>query len=84
MHIAAAGADHMSWYRVYFLNGQRRICDVAEFRSPSNETALQHGRKLLQNRPYFCGIELWQENRPVFIYPSDHLATEAAVSGAAA
>jgi hypothetical protein len=64
----------MNWYRVYFLNEQRRVCDVAEYRSASDETALQRGLSLLKNRPYFHAFELWHDARPVFVYPCDGFA----------
>ena len=57
----------MAWYRAYFLNGRRRISDVHEFRSESDEQALVEARAMLTKRERFLGIELWQEERPVFL-----------------
>jgi len=59
----------MSWYRAYFLNAQRRISDVAEFASASDEQALDRAQTLLTDRGHFAGVELWQGARPVYLGP---------------
>jgi hypothetical protein len=59
----------MSWYRAYFLNDSRRISDVAEFASASDDSALDQARALLTGRSRFIGFELWQESRPVLLHP---------------
>jgi hypothetical protein len=64
----------MAWYRVYFLNERRRISDVAEIRSPSDEQALDDARALLTRRGTFSAFELWQEARPIFLYPQSQAA----------
>jgi hypothetical protein len=63
----------MAWYRAYFLNNTRRITDVEEFRSPSDEQALKQANLLLCARGIFMAFELWQEARPVFLYPAQEL-----------
>lgn len=59
----------MNWYRAYFVSKERRICEVVEYVSASDETALHHGRHLLTTRPEFAGIEIWQGPRPLLLYP---------------
>jgi hypothetical protein len=59
----------MSWYRAYFLNANRRISDVEEFASVSDEQALDRARALLTNRGPFLGVELWQGARPIYLHP---------------
>ncbi len=59
----------MAWYRVYFLNNKRRISDVEEFASASDEQALDRAQELLNDRRYFMGVELWQGARPIYLYP---------------
>ena len=62
-------AETMSWYRAYFLNDNRRISDVEEFRSPSDEQALIQAQSLLSARGIFLAFELWQDARPILLYP---------------
>ena len=64
----------MAWYRAYFLNNSRRISDVEEFRSASDEQALQQAQSLLSARGIFTAFELWQEARPIFLYPKEQIA----------
>ncbi len=64
----------MSWYRVYFLNDRRRIVDVNEIRSESDERALAQARALITSRGNFSAFELWQEARPIFLYPQHQAA----------
>jgi hypothetical protein len=59
----------MAWYRAYFLNGNRHISDVEEFKSGSDEQALEQARDLLAARHEHYAVELWQEARPVYLYP---------------
>lgn len=61
----------MSWYRAYFLNANRRISDVEEFASASDEQALDRAQALLTNRGNFLGVELWQGARPIYLHPQD-------------
>jgi len=67
----------MAWYRVYFLNQRHRISDVAEFKSVSDEQAMIHAEVLLANRRYFIGVEVWQDARPVSLFPRCQIATAA-------
>jgi hypothetical protein len=64
----------MAWYRAYFLNDCRRIVDVEEFRSASDELALGRAHDLLALRGRFRAFELWQEARPVLLYPQSRPA----------
>ena len=64
----------MAWYRVYFLNNSRRISDVAEIRSSSDQQALDDARALLTRRGDFPAFELWQEARPIFLFPQTQAA----------
>jgi hypothetical protein len=64
----------MAWYRAYFLNRSRRISDVEEFRSASDDQALDEAQCLLTRRANFMGFELWQEARPIVLYPQSQLA----------
>jgi hypothetical protein len=64
----------MAWYRAYFLNGSRRISDVEEFPSPSDDQALGEAQSRLAHRGSFMGVELWQGARPVFLYPQHQVA----------
>ncbi|HEV8015353.1 MAG TPA: hypothetical protein VGP48_07450 [Stellaceae bacterium] len=57
----------MAWYRAYFINRKRRICDVQEFRSDSDEQALTEAHDMLAQRAHLVAVELWQEARPVFL-----------------
>jgi hypothetical protein len=57
----------MSWYRVYFLNANRRISDVEEFASASDALALDRAQALLTDRGHFAGVELWQGARPIYL-----------------
>jgi len=59
----------MDWYRAYFVSKERRICEVVEYVSASDDAALAHGRGLLTARPEFAGIEIWQGTRPLLLYP---------------
>lgn len=59
----------MAWYRAYLLNDRRRIVDVEEFRSESDESALDAARAVLKRRGNFPAFELWQEARPISLYP---------------
>lgn len=59
----------MSWYRAYFLNDRRSIVDVEEFRSASDALALEAAWALLRRRGNFPAFELWQEARPISLYP---------------
>ena len=59
----------MSWYRAYFLNASRRISDVEEFTSASDEQALDRAQALLTDRRHFTGVELWQGARPIYLCP---------------
>jgi hypothetical protein len=61
----------MNWYRAYFVSKERRICEVVEYVSGSDDAALNHGRGLLTTRPEFAGIEIWQGARPLLLYPQD-------------
>ena len=62
----------MNWYRAYFVSKERRICEVVEYASSSDDAALDHGRGLLTTRPEFAGIEIWQGARPLLLYPQNH------------
>ncbi len=64
----------MDWYRAFFVSKQRRICEVVEYLSASDDAALDHGRGLLTARPEFAGIEIWQGARPLLLYPLGHAA----------
>ncbi len=64
----------MNWYRAYFVSKERRIREVAEYISASDDAALNHGRGLLRTRPEFAGIEIWQGTRPVLLYSQGHTA----------
>ena len=59
----------MAWYRAYFLNSKRRISDVEEFKGDSDIDALAQANEMLTTRKGFVAIELWQEARPVLLYP---------------
>jgi hypothetical protein len=59
----------VAWYRVYFLNSRHRIVDVDEYRSDSDDSALGQARALLARRGNFSAFELWQEARPVQLWP---------------
>jgi hypothetical protein len=59
----------MAWYRAYFLNNNRHISDVAEFQSTSDEQAMIDAHALLAKRAYHVAVELWQEARPILLYP---------------
>jgi len=59
----------MSWYRAYFLNANRRISDVEEFVSLSDEQALDRAQALLTDRRHFSAVELWQGARPIYLHP---------------
>jgi hypothetical protein len=59
----------MSWYRAYFLNANRRISDVEEFASLSDEQALDRAQALLTDRRHFKAVELWQGARPIYLHP---------------
>lgn len=59
----------MAWYRAYFLNDKRSISDVEEFKSESDEQALARARVMLAARASFVAVEIWQEARPVSLYP---------------
>jgi len=61
----------MNWYRAYFVSKERRICEVVEYMSASDDEALGHGRGLLTTRPEFAGIEIWQGARPLLLYPQN-------------
>jgi hypothetical protein len=67
----------MVWYRAYFLNRDQRISDVAEFKSASDEQAMTHAEVLLAGRGYFSGVEVWQDARPVSLYPDRQIAAAA-------
>jgi hypothetical protein len=64
----------MAWYRAYFLNDSRRISDVEEFRSVSDDEALGQAQSLLTRRGNFMGFELWQGARPIWLYPQSRAA----------
>jgi hypothetical protein len=64
----------MAWYRAYFLNQKRRISDVEEFKSGSDDEAMTHAHTMLATRAAFIAVELWQEARPVFLYPQHQAA----------
>lgn len=64
----------MAWYRAYFLNNSRRISDVAEFRCASDEQALEQAQSMLSARRIFMAFELWQDARPILLYPKHQLA----------
>jgi hypothetical protein len=65
----------MAWYRAYFLNSNRRISDVEEFKSDSDDQALAKAHDLLANhRKTFMAVELWQEARPVSLYAQSRAA----------
>lgn len=59
----------MSWYRAYFLNNARRISDVEEFASGSDQQALDRAQELLADRRHFAGVEVWQGARPIALAP---------------
>lgn len=59
----------MAWYRAYLLNDSRRIVDVEEFRSESDASALDAAWAVLKRRGNFPAFELWQEARPISLYP---------------
>jgi hypothetical protein len=59
----------MAWYRAYFLNQNRHISDVEEFKSASDDQAMAQARDLLAQRQEHFAFELWQEARPVYLYP---------------
>lgn len=59
----------MAWYRAYFLNNDRRISDVAEFQSTSDEQATIDAHQLLAKRVRHIAVEIWQEARPIFLSP---------------
>jgi hypothetical protein len=59
----------MSWYRAYFLNANRRISDVEEFASLSDEQALDRAQAFLTDRRHCLGVELWQGARPIYLHP---------------
>ncbi len=59
----------MSWYRAYFLNNNRRISDVEEFASGSDQLALDRAQELLADRRHFAGVEVWQGARPIYLNP---------------
>lgn len=64
----------MSWYRAYFLNDRRRIADVEEFRSGSDAQAVERAQALTLGRRDAIGFELWQEARPIILYPQSQVA----------
>lgn len=61
----------MNWYRAFFVSKERRICEVVEYLSASDDEALDHGRSLLTTRPEFAGVEIWQGARPLLLYPQN-------------
>jgi hypothetical protein len=62
----------MNWYRAYFVSKDRRICEAVEYVCACDDSAVDHGRGLLTERPEFAGIEIWQGARPLLLYPQDH------------
>jgi hypothetical protein len=57
----------MADYRCYFLNDSRHIVGVENLtRCPDDSEARVRAITLLQERPQFSGVAVWELNRKVF------------------
>lgn len=50
----------MKYYRCYFLSPTNAIKDVAEFECVDDRAALREAHRLLEERDYYPGFELWE------------------------
>lgn len=54
-------------YRCYFLNAERHIVGVEELHHCGNDTEARHAAMtLLNQRPHYCGVAVWERSRKVF------------------
>ena len=56
----------MTWYRCYFLDGDDHIRDVENIEADVLNEAIERGLSLLQERPKYYAVELWQGGQKIY------------------